>query len=286
MLLKDRIKQAASIDAGGAIVFGAALADHEAVVLPPDNEAFSYLLEDGSGGFELGSCIATWTGTVHEIFRYVRKSNVGGGLGFAVSTTGLTLSIVQTAAMSVAAYDDEGTGPRTAGVWSMAVGPRAEALHEYSTAIGPISRTMYPGEVALGFSQDSYPSWLVVGGGVLPDDVGVSLYGFSLSTGMIYDKGLLRVTGTITAFDEDDENAAKVQVFDVSMLLVDLNGAITALGTPTFTTMVPGSGITGVTLAFGLDGGVGAIYASNSGTSNVFLRGLLHLQWVTAGDWW
>ena len=292
MQIKDRIKQAASINDVGQIIFGAALEGHYAVELETErSDNFQYLLEDGSGGFELGLYNQIWYPTTLSMnaYRVVTSSNVGSnGSGFEYGTTGLTLSIVQTAGMSSSHSSQNPAGPRTAGFACLAVGPASEALHNYSTAIGVESRTVFSGETAIGFSWACYPSWVSVGavanaGGSSFIKCGVEWTNeLAFIVGQIRGKGVLRITGTLTATDADTESAANTNVYDVSIILTDIGGVLAALGTPSFTPLVAGSGVSG--LSFSYSGG--KISVENIGANNYIVNGLLHLHWIATNYWW
>lgn len=278
MQLKNRIKQEASINSVGKIVFGAAVAGYNAVDLEVDaDDQFWYLLEDGSGGFELGGYYQYADGSGG---RWVDQSNVRSGLGFASSTTGLTLSIVQTAEKMVASSAG-GYGPRAAGSYAMAVGDDAEALRDYSLAVGPKAKTTYPGEAALGFHQAPYPSWVNVFADVPASESG-ALTNFAFASGQLYGKGVLRVTGSILLTNSATESASETQVVDVSLMLTDIGGTAAVLGTPAFTNLVSGSGLSDITVSYS----GGTINIDNAGTDDVVASGLLYLQWLSLNNYW
>lgn len=281
MQLKNRIKQEASIDATGKIVFGAAVAGYNAVTLEVDkSDQFWYLLENGSGGYELGGYYQSWDGFTMGYGRWVDQSNVRSGLGFDVSTTGLTLSIVQTAEKSVSSTSG-GYGPRTAGVVSMAVGDDAEALLDYSMAVGISAKATYLGEAVFGFGQRPYPSWVNVFAEVTASDT-QPLADFAFAAGQLYGKGVLRITGSVLLTNSVTESATETQVVDVSLLLTDIGGTAAVLGTPAFTNLVSGSGLSGITLSYS----GGTINIANAGSDDVVAVGLLYLQWLSLDDWW
>lgn len=289
MQLKNRIKQNASIDSAGLIVFGAALAGHEAVDLEvAANDNFQYLLEDGTGNYELGVHSQTWNDPTMDTFRTVSQSNVGGGSGFAPSTSGLTLSIVQVASSGIATSADIPDGPRAAGTNAMALGPGAQALKDWSTAIGLSAEAKMTGEIAVGPSGYSYPSWVPVS--CFVDTESSDDLQFPAATGyleiasaMLPNKGVVRITGTIMVSDADAEAAESTQVFDVSLMLTNIGGFLVELGSSAFTPLVTGSTVTEV--SFFHSGG--RITMSNDDTSVAYIaQGLLHLHWVSADDWW
>ena len=100
--------------------------------------------------------------------------------------------------------------------------------------------------------------------------------------GQISGKGVLRITGTLTATDADTESAANTNVYDVSIILTDIGGVLAALGTPSFTPLVAGSGVSG--LSFSYSGG--KISVENIGANNYTVNGLLHLHWIATNYWW
>jgi hypothetical protein len=223
-----------------------------------------------------------------DTFRTVSQSNVGSGSGFAPSTSGLTLSIVQVASSGIATSADISDGPRTAGSNAIALGPGAQALGDWSTAIGLGAAAKVAGEIALGPSGYSYPSWVPVSCFVDPessDDLQFpAATGYlEITSAMLPNKGVVRITGTIMVSDADAEAAESTQVFDVSLILTNIGGFLNQLGSSTFTPLVSGSTVAGV--SFFHSGG--RITMSNDSTSvGYFAQGLLHLHWVTANDWW
>lgn len=139
----NRVKCTASIDAtGNTIIVGAAatgsrqppadLWDDGSYMTGGDTAYHEYLLESGTQ-WELGFVDGS------DSTRHVVDSNVGAGAGFAVSTTGLTLSfVVGDMNLVASARAASGSAAPRASLNSLAIGPNAacEAAVSAGVAVG------------------------------------------------------------------------------------------------------------------------------------------------------
>lgn len=150
-----------------------------------------YLLEDGAGGWELGTVVTTSTSAST---RTVVQSNMNAGAGFANDVTGLTMSMVGDdmaalacrrttltedapsaagvglAAGAGAAAADEGVAvgyqAQARGLGAVAVGSNSglAAEHQYSTIVGAGATTYAAGATALGaYAMAFFPGQVSLG---------------------------------------------------------------------------------------------------------------------------
>lgn len=134
MIYTPRVKFAASLDASGNIIQGAAAAGFQAPTLASGTGEFHYLLENTTNGWETG---------------YYKPANASGSRrfvvagssgGFAASTTGLTCSGIAPPEAFIS-QTDATTPPTNDGAYSMAVGHGAavEGASQNAMAIGRLA---------------------------------------------------------------------------------------------------------------------------------------------------
>lgn len=210
----NRIKQAASIDASGRIVLGAASPGASAIVfstnwddsenlntyiIDPDEggmtSVFPYVLTDQSGNYEVGTVQFELSGGTAET-RQIWESNIPSG-GFSKGASGLTFSIVQSAQSSVAVMPKltsdgvendgaAGRGPRVFGPGGIAVGDEAGAGQE-SVAVGGYASGAR--NTVVGISSQNNGNWVDHGAVVVGSNCSAT-YGMStlVGDGLIVNK--------------------------------------------------------------------------------------------------
>lgn len=318
----NRIRCTASINGFGVINVDTAIAGYR---VPTDLWAggtmasgtigtHQYILEDDTGGWELGVVVTTGT---YTSTRTVIHSNMNSGAGFANDATGLTLSIVGDDLSAWACHRQNLTdnAPLASGSGlaaganavaadcSVAIGKTTLAKGAYATAMGENagSPTAYDNATSLGALANAAAlgaTALGVGAtAVLPSEVCLGEYAVShvpvsgthtgsasavAAGGAAVDfrdfTGYFMVQATIRI--EDDANPdtlAYTKAFSANYFLYSDGATCTTLGTPTITTVYTGGSVG--TSALTIDATTGApklTYSGASGTGNS--KGLLTIS--------
>lgn len=186
MNLEPRVKFNCSINANGDIVPIDAVAHFR---MPTQSGDYAYLLENASGGFEIG---------------FNRPDNVSGGQRFPnydISSSvaqpndaGLTCAIIAVGASMVNASADDNSGlppaPQNLGMQSLAVGSDAKVTSgsaRKATAVGHGAEAWYANATALGGSAAAtLRGSLALGANARPINPGEAQIGNSLSSHISY----------------------------------------------------------------------------------------------------
>ena len=312
----NRIRCTATIDGSGVINTVAAVSGYQ---LPANLWAggamasgtvgtHQYVLEDGSGQWELGVVVTTGA---FVSTRTVIQSNANAGAGFSNGATGLTLSIVSddmgswachrqnltdsppsasgsglAAGASAEAADTSmaiGKGAKARGAYAIAIGETAggAGLQDNSTSLGAFSVAGAANSTAIGAGATATLPKEICLGEALISIIPVS--GIHTGTSSLVDAtgslmdfrdhavGYLAVKATIRV--EDDANPdlpAYVKAFTSEYFLyVDSGGTLTVLGTPTITATYTGASVGTTVMTIDTVRGTPKIsYTGASGTGN------------------
>lgn len=288
MINNNRIRCTATINASGVIVVGSPAtgfvaptnlwADGASVATGTVGE-HRYLLEDGTGGWELGVVVCTTTTTST---RTVLQTNVNAPTGYANNATGLTLSMVgedvaswahRRAALTESAPAALDTGMAagcnaSAGAGAVAVGYNAKALGDYALAIGinagaatAIQRTVSLGvgsmanaEFSVALGDDAVTVW--------PYEVAlknivsvVRLWGSHNATASVMNgtlgglsfvsmEGFHSIKGNVKVTDFDNGGTLTyMKLFAVDYHVYSDGATVSVVGTPTITTVYTGASV-------------------------------------------
>lgn len=314
MINNNRIRCTATINASGVIVVGSPAtgfvaptnlwADGASVATGTVGE-HRYLLEDGTGGWELGVVVCTTTTTST---RTVLQTNVNAPTGYANNATGLTLSMVaddtaswasrrSTLTESAPAALDTGMAAgcnASAGVGSVAVGYNARALGDYALSVGidagaatAVLRTVCLGvgavannEYSVALGDDALAVW--------PYEVAlknivsvVRLTGSHNATASVMDGTLGGLSFTLMEGFHSIKGNVKVSDFDnggtltyMNLFAVDYHvysdgATVSVIGTPTITTVYTGASVGTSVLTIDATTGLPELTYSGGGASHI-----------------
>ncbi len=314
MINNNRIRCTATINASGVIVVGSPAtgfvaptnlwADGASVATGTVGE-HRYLLEDGTGGWELGVVVCTTTTTST---RTVLQTNVNAPTGYANNATGLTLSMVaddtaswasrrSTLTESAPAALDTGMAAgcnASAGVGSVAVGYNARALGDYALSVGidagaatAVLRTVCLGvgavannEYSVALGDDALAVW--------PYEVAlknivsvVRLTGSHNATASVMDGTLGGLSFTLMEGFHSIKGNVKVSDFDnggtltyMNLFAVDYHvysdgATVSVIGTPTITTVYTGASVGTSVLTIDATTGLPKLTYSGGGASHI-----------------
>ena len=310
----NRIRCAATINGSGTIVIGAPAtgfiaptnlwADGASIAAGTVGE-HRYLLEDASGGWELGVVICTTT-TVST--RTVLQTNVNTPTGYAISTTGLTLSMVaddtamwasRRSALTESAPAALDTGMAagcnaSAGVGAVAVGYNAKALGDYALAVGinsgaatAVQRTVCLGvgavandEFSVALGDDAVAVW--------PYEIAlknivsvVRLTGSHNATASVMNgtlgglsfvtmEGFHSIKGNVKVTDFDNGGTLTyMKLFAVDYHVYSDGSTVSVIGSPTITTVYTGASVGTSVLTIDATTGLPKLTYSGGGASHI-----------------
>ena len=313
MINNNRIRCTATINASGVIVVGSPAtgfvaptnlwADGASVATGTVGE-HRYLLEDGTGGWELGVVVCTTTTTST---RTVLQTNVNAPTGYANNATGLTLSMVaddtaswasrrSTLTESAPAALDTGMAAgcnASAGVGSVAVGYNARALGDYALSVGidagaatAVLRTVCLGvgavannEYSVALGDDALAVW--------PYEVAlknivsvVRLTGSHNATASVMDgtlgglsftlmEGFHSIKGNVKVSDFDNGGTLTyMKLFAVDYHVYSDGATVSVIGTPTITTVYTGASVGTSVLTIDATTGLPKLTYSGGGASH------------------
>ena len=314
MINNNRIRCTATINASGVIVVGSPAtgfvaptnlwADGASVATGTVGE-HRYLLEDGTGGWELGVVVCTTTTTST---RTVLQTNVNAPTGYANNATGLTLSMVaddtaswasrrSTLTESAPAALDTGMAAgcnASAGVGSVAVGYNARALGDYALSVGidagaatAVLRTVCLGvgavannEYSVALGDDALAVW--------PYEVAlknivsvVRLTGSHNATASVMDgtlgglsftlmEGFHSIKGNVKVSDFDNGGTLTyMKLFAVDYHVYSDGATVSVIGTPTITTVYTGASVGTSVLTIDATTGLPKLTYSGGGASHI-----------------
>ena len=309
LILKDRVKHAASLSVGGDIILGAAAEGYASFDYgwPPADSETPYILENASGDWEIG-WLRMSPGEDQTRNPTSWSPSLDGDYGFPGGATGLTIyqGVTKSQVWHIGNHDGSvsAAGASTEGGvgYNLAIGPGSTTSTGYNNialgrnastgtgdrgiAIGFDARTTYPTEVAVGSSLFGALRTVPVQVSYLPGDPTArftSTSGGAIDLGAfasfnLNEAGTLRVTGTIRSWKSADASKASAQVHAVDYLLeVSYSGGmvVEVLGTPSFTLLGAGASPIACTLGVHATFGGPTIYAASG--DHVKARGMLQI---------